>query len=315
MADTAAKSGREANRPREMPAAGWLEILRRTLGGLGRDHVPVISAGVAFFGLLAIFPAIAAAISIAGLFYDPTDMQEQITRFAAPLPDSAAEILERQATEVAASDPAAGFGALLGIALALYSASRGVKALMEGMNVAYGEEEERGFLTQNAVALALTLVLILAFVLAVGALLVAPAIANTLDFVPSIELSMTYLPWPVLCALTVVGLAVLYRYGPSRKPARWRWVTPGSTLATVIWLVGSALFSVYVANFGSYNETYGALGGVIILLTWLWLSSFVILLGAELNAEIEHQTGRDTTTGRSRPLARPGASKADKTKE
>jgi membrane protein len=199
----------------------------------------------------------------------------------------------------------------VGFLLALWGAARGTKGLMEGMNIAYGEEEERGFLKFNAVALALTLFLILGLVIAVAAALVAPAVAAFVNVPGVVGALLTYATWPVLLVLTIFGLAVLYRYGPSREPAEWRWLTPGSVLATVIWLIGSIAFSIYVANFGNYTATYGALGGVILLLTWFWLSAFVVLLGAELNAEIEHQTAQDTTTGDDRPMGRRGARVAD----
>jgi membrane protein len=254
---------------------------------------------------------VAAFVSIAGFFIEPQEMQEQISTYTEALPQGAAEIVNRQAREVAGSDSAAGWGAILGFLLALWGAAKGVKTLMEGMNIAYEEEERRNFLVYNLVALALTLFLIFGLVIAVGAAVVAPAVASFMSFAPWIDGLMTYAPWPILFLLTVGGLAVIYRFGPSRQDARWRWITPGAVLATLIWLLGSAAFSVYVSNFGSYNATYGALGGVIVLLTWLWLSAFVVLLGAELNSEIEHQTTRDTTTGEPRPMGRRGAEKAD----
>jgi membrane protein len=168
-----------------------------------------------------------------------------------------------------------------------------------------------GSIAFNLWALALTLLLIVGLILAVIATVVAPAIAAYVPLPGAAEALLTYAPWPALLVLTILGLAVLYRYGPSRENARWRWITPGAIVATILWLLGSIAFSVYVTNFGSYNATYGALGGVIVLLTWLWLSAFVVLLGAELNSEIEHQTGQDTTTGAPRPMGARGAEKAD----
>jgi membrane protein len=303
--------GRGARSPRDIPGSGWRDILVRTWRAIGADHVSVVAAGVAFFGLLALFPAIAAFVSMAGFFIDPQQMQEQVSTYTEALPPEAAEIVNRQAEQVASSDSAAGWGAALGFLLALWGASKGVKTLMEGMNIAYAEEEKRNFLVFNLVALALTLFLIFGLVVAVGAAVVAPALASFMSFPPWIAGVMTYAPWPLLLVLTIVGLAVIYRYGPSRETAEWRWLTPGAVVATVIWLIGSVGLSVYVSNFGSYNATYGALGGVIVLLLWLWLSSFAVLLGAELNAEIEHQTRTDTTTGAPRPMGARGAEKAD----
>jgi membrane protein len=273
--------------------------------------VSVVSAGVAFFGLLAIFPALAAFVVIAGLVMSPAQMQERIATFSSALPEGAASIVTDQAVSVSETGGGAGWGAVLGFLFALWGASKGVKSLMEGMNIAYGEEEDRGIVAFNLWALALTLFLIVGLILAVSAAVVAPAIASFVPLPGGIEALLTYAPWPVLFVLTIFGLGVLYRYGPSREPARWRWITPGAVAATVLWMIGSIAFSIYVANFGSYNATYGALGGVIILLTWLWLSAFVVLLGAELNAAIEHQTRRDTTTGAAKPMGARGAEKAD----
>jgi len=303
--------GRDAAGPRSIPRTGWRDIGHRTWASIGSDHVSVVSAGVAFFGFLALFPALAAFVSIAGLVMDPTPMQEQVAEFTSALPSGAAEIIDRQARQVAESDSAAGWGAALGFLLALWGASKGVKTLMEGMNIAYEEDEKRGFLALNAMALTLTLFLIAGLVFAVLAAVVAPAVASVFDFVPRVDMLLTWAPWPILFVLATLGLSVLYRYGPSRRHARWRWITPGAVAATLLWLLGSAAFSIYVANFGSYNATYGALGGVIVLLTWLWLSAFAVLLGAELNSEIEHQTRRDSTVGDEVPMGERGAVKAN----
>jgi membrane protein len=303
--------GRGATRPRDIPRPGWRDILLRTWHAIGADHVSVVAAGVAFFGLLALFPAIAAFVSIAGFFMEPQQMQEQIATYTEALPEGAAEIVTGQARQVAAGNSAAGWGAAFGFLLALWGAAKGVKTLMEGMNIAYDEEEKRNFLVLNLVALALTLFLIVGLVLAVGAAVVLPALASFMSFAPWTEGLMTYAPWPILLLLTIGGLAVLYRFGPSREDAQWRWLSPGAVVATVVWLIGSVGFSLYVANFGSYNATYGALGGAIVLLIWLWLSAFIVLLGAELNAETEHQTKADTTTGEPEAMGTRGAEKAD----
>jgi membrane protein len=303
--------GRGADRPQDIPAAGWKDVAVRTWQSVSADHVSVVSAGVAFFGLLAMFPALAAFVAIAGFVMTPAEMEERISTYAAALPEGAADIITEQAVAVAEAGGGAGWGAILGFALALWGASKGVKSLMEGMNIAYEEEENRGIVAYNLWALALTLFLIVGLILAVSATVVAPAVAAFVPLPGAAEALLTYAPWPALLLLTIFGLAVIYRYGPSRENARWRWITPGAIAATVLWLLGSIAFSVYVTNFGSYNATYGALGGVIVLLTWLWLSAFVVLLGAELNSEIEHQTARDTTTGEPRPMGVRGAEKAD----
>ncbi|SDY58432.1 YihY/virulence factor BrkB family protein [Citreimonas salinaria] len=311
MAQTSNR-GRGAERPQDIPRPGWRDVLLRVKDELTADHVSIVSAGVAFFGLLAIFPAIAALISIAGLILDPAAIEQQLASVAGVLPADAAQIIESQAREVA-SNAGAGIGlaAAGGILFSLYSASKGMKSLIEGMNIAYDEEESRGFIALNVIALALTLFLIVGVLIAFGATLAAPALLGQMGLSQGAQTAVTYGRWPLLAILAIFGLAVVYRYGPSREHPQWRWISPGAVVATVIWLIGSILFSIYVRNFGSYNESYGALGGVIILLTWLWLSGFIVLLGAELNSEMEHQTGKDTTTGKPLPKGERGAVKAD----
>ncbi|MGF1550970.1 MAG: YihY/virulence factor BrkB family protein [Paracoccaceae bacterium] len=311
MADTTADRGRDAERLREIPKRGWRDIVMRTKDEIGRDHVSIVAAGVAFFGLLALFPLIGSIVSIAGLVFEPQTITGQIDSFASQLPEGAANILKGQAQAVAGSGGLASLTAIVGILLTLYSASSGTKNLMEGMNIAYDEEEGRGFLMKNVVGLSLTLMLIVLFIVGVAIIVVAPAVIGSIGLGSTLGGLSAYLRWPVLALVAIFALAVLYRYGPNRANPEWRWVTPGAVVATILWLVGSAAFSFYVSNFGSYNETYGALAGVIILLLWLWLSSFCILLGAELNSEIEHQTGRDSTTGEPKPQGERGAVKAD----
>ncbi|HEX6103001.1 MAG TPA: YihY/virulence factor BrkB family protein [Alphaproteobacteria bacterium] len=309
---TPSDRGRDATAPSQIPKAGWRDILLRVKAEIADDHVSVIAAGVAFYGLLALFPAIAALIGVAGLMLDPAAIEGQLAQAAAMLPEDAAQILQDQAQAVAQdSGGTATFAVIGGLALALYSASSGMRTLMEGMNIAYDEEEKRGFVRLYATALALTALLIVGAVVALGALLVLPALLGAVGLGSTFEALLSFGRWPVLAVLMVLGLAVIYRYAPSRENARWRWITPGSVVATVLWLVGSLAFSIYVRNFGSYNETYGSIGGVIILLMWLWLSAFIVLLGAELNAEMEHQTKRDTTTGGEQPMGRRGARMAD----
>ncbi len=300
--------GRSAERPSEIPARGWKDILLRTKDELADDHVSVIAAGVAFFGLLALFPAIAATISIAGMFADPVTVERTLEEWLAGLPEGAGEILQDQVrTVVAQGSTSLGWAALLGIAVALYGASKGMKTLMEGMNVAYDEDEKRGFIRVTLTALALTVLLILGLLVAIAFALVLPVLLEQTGL-PS---ALAYLSWPVMAVIAIGGLSVLYRYGPSREKPTWRWITPGSTVAILIWIIGTLGFSIYVRNFGSYNETYGALGGIIVLLTWLWLSAYIVLLGAELDSEMEHQTRTDTTTGAPEPMGQRGAVMAD----
>lgn len=293
MAQTS-RRGRQISSPSHIQKRGWWDILLRVKTKLVKNHVSIVAAGVAFFGLLAVFPAITALISIAGLVLDPATIEAQLASLADVLPQDAAEIIKSQAAKVVSgAGTGLGLAALGGLLVSLYSASKGTKSLMEGMNIAYGETEDRSFLEVNLVALALTLFLILGFVGAIVAVMAAPALIAAIGLPEGVETLVTYGRWPMLAVFAIIGLAVIYRYGPSRHTPAWRWVSVGAVLATLVWLLGSFAFSVYVSNFGVYNETYGTLAGLIILLVWLWLSGFVVLLGAELNSEIEHQSAAD----------------------
>lgn len=305
--------GREAESPTEIGGKGWMDILKRVGGEIGRDHVSLIAAGVAFYGLLAIFPGIAALMAIAGLVFDPQTVVTQLDQIGAILPQEAADIILGQAEDVAGSQSnRLGFAALLGIALALWSASAGVSSLMEGINVAYDEKDMRGFVKRTLVRIGLTLLLIAGFVVIVGLAVVVPVALGFLEvFGPVAETLIAILRWGVIFLVVVALLAALYRWGPNRADAEWRWITPGAALATLLWVVGSVALAIYVRNFASYQETFGTLAGVVILLMWLWMSAFIILLGAELDSEMEAQTRHDTTTGRDEPMGERGAVKAD----
>lgn len=303
--------GREARRPREFPRAGWRDILLRTKDGITRDHVSIVAAGVAFYTMLALFPALAAAISIWGLLADPQEIQQQIAALGGMLPPDVVDIVRQQGEKVAAGAGGVTLAAAGGLLLALWSASRGTNSLIEGLNICYGETEKRGLVKVNLVALGLTLAGTVGFVVALGLVAVLPALLGNLGLGATAAALVEWLRWPLLFVLMMAALAVVYRYAPSRRPAQWRWVTWGGVAATLLWMAGSVAFSVYVRNFASYNETYGSIGAVIVLLTWLWLSAFAVLLGAELNGEMEHQTVRDSTRGPERPLGRRGAYVAD----
>ncbi|QFT48856.1 MULTISPECIES: YihY/virulence factor BrkB family protein [unclassified Roseivivax] len=312
MTNSDYRLGRRARRPREIPPLGWRDIALRLYRKIGDDHVVVVSAGVAFFGLLAIFPALTALISIAGIILEPNDVYGYLDEISNILPPEAAGIIRDQAQQVASQeDFGVGIAAIFGLLLALYGASRGLKTLIEGMNIAYAETEARNIFWLSIVAFCLTALLVVGAVTAIVFTIVVPGVLDHLGLSSFTVALVTFGRWPILAIFTVSGLAVVYRYGPSRRNPKWRWVYPGACLATVLWIISSIIFSIYVRNFGGYNETYGALGGAIILLTWLWVSSFIILLGAELNAEMEHQTREDTTVGRDRSEGKRGAIKAD----
>lgn len=310
--DHDAGHGRHADRPGAIPKQGWGDILVRVKNEISADNLSMIAAGVAFYGLLAIFPALAALISIYGLIADPTQVQQQISGLDQMLPAEARNILNEQLQAIASQPQTAlSVGVGISILFALWSAAKGVTSLMTALNIVYDEQETRSFFKFNGLALLLTLGAILTSVIAIALIVALPALLGNLGLGDLTRTLLDWLRWPLLIVFFMAALAVLYRYGPDRRKPQWRWVSWGAGLATLLWIIGSALFSYYVANFGSYNETYGSVGAVVILLMWFYLSAFIILIGAELNAEMEHQTAQDSTAGPDRPLGQRGARMAD----
>lgn len=200
---------------------------------------------------------------------------------------------------------------MVGLAVSLWSANAAMKSLFDTLNIVYGETEKRGFVKLNAASLAFTLAGIAFVLIALGAVVVLPVALNFVGLSNAADLLVLIVRWPAMFVAVALALALIYRFGPSREAPRWRWITWGSAIATVLWLAASALFSWYAANFGKFNETYGSLGAAIGFMTWLWISAIVILLGAELDAEMEHQTAPDTTTGSEKPMGMRGAAVAD----
>lgn len=309
---TAQSRGRQAAKPRQIPQSGWKDIFFRTKDEVGRDNLSIVAGGVAFFMLLAIFPGIGAMVAIYGLVADPVQIQEQIAALSGILPQQAMSILQDQLSRLAeGAGGALGLGALFGILLALWSAAKGMKALITGLNIVYDETDERGFIKLNAIALGLTLAAILFAIVAIGFIVVFPAVLGFLGLSEVARVLTGVLRWPLLAIFGMIALALLYRYAPDRDEPQFRWVSWGAAAAIVLWLAASLLFSFYVKNFGSYNETYGSIGAVIILLMWFYITAFTVLLGAELNAEMEHQTAHDTTRGRPLAMGKRGAHVAD----
>ncbi len=304
--------GRDAGSPEKIPPMGWLDISYRVWNAVQRDHIDLIAAGVAFYGLLAIFPTITAFTALSGLVVEPVEVSRQLEMIENFLPKEASQIILAQAADVAGSENAGlGFAFVIGLGIALYSTSKGMASLMEGLNIAYDEVEKRGFIALKARTFVMTILLVFALVLGLVSALLLPVVFSYLALPDWLEKVLSSARWIILGFLTVTGLSFVYRFGPSRTDAKWKWITPGAVIACLLWLAASYGFSVYVANFASYNKTFGSLAGVIILLMWLWISAYIILLGAELNGEMEAQTRRDSTVGPDRPMGTRGAVKAD----
>lgn len=311
--DARSTAGQAASAPTQIPARGWREVLGRTYSETNRDRVQAVAAGVTFYSLLALFPALTAFVSLYSLVNDPVTIGEHLQGLDAFLPAGATGFLTDQITHISSGNGATlGFAFFASLAMALWSANAGVKALFDALNVAYGEDEKRGFLKLNAVSLAFTAGIIAFLLIALGAIAAIPIILDYVYLGSASQWLISIGRWPLLFIVLVIGLGILYRFGPSRDDAQWKWVSPGALVAAIAWVIGSILFSWYVAKFEDYNKTYGAIGAVIGLLTWMWLSSTILLVGAELNAEAERQTDRDTTKGVPMPIGTRGADAADR---
>ena len=304
--------GRQSSAPWQIPWTGWKDILWRTYQQLNEDRLLAVAAGVVFYGLLALFPAITAFVSVYGLFAKASDISSHLSIMAGILPAGAFDIFQDQVNRlVSKGDAKLGFGFIFGLGLALWSANSGMKAMMDALNVAYEEKEKRGFIKLNLVSLTFTVAAIVFLLLAMGAVVVVPLVLAYVGLGGESQMLLSWLRWPLLIAMIILGLAVLYRFGPSRREPRWQWLSVGSVLAVVTWLGSSVLLSWYLANFANYDATYGSLGAAIGLMLWMWVSFIVILFGAELNSEIEHQTARDSTVDGQKPLGARGVVMAD----
>ena len=304
--------GRDADSPVDVPAQGWKDILLRTYGEINDDRVTLIAAAVTYFLLLAIFPALTAFVSLYGLFTDPATVGEHLSALSQVVPEGGMAIIDEQLKRLTSSgNTKLGFALVFSIGLALWSTGSGVKTLFEAMNIAYDEREERGFIKLNATVLLFTLAAMVGALVMIGATVVVPAVLDFVGLGQGFEWLLQIGSYVVLALALLTGLAALYRYGPSRQEAKWRWVTPGALLALVVIIVISSLFSWYAANFAQFDKTYGSLGGLIGLLFWIWLSVTVVIVGAELNAEAEKQTEKDSTTGADDPLGTRRAAAAD----
>lgn len=281
----------------EPPKISWFETAKRVYRELSENRVLLVAAGVTFYVLLGLFPAIAGLVSLYGLFADPASLGKQLSILSGFLPSGAIDIIGEQVKRVAANGSTTlGLAFFTSFTIAMWSANAGMKAMFDALNIVYGEREQRGFLKLNAQSLAFTIGSLIVALLALSAIVVLPVLLNLLGNTGrgfgsafSVATVIGWARWPALFAIILLAFAVLYRFGPSRAHPKWRWVTMGSAIASVLWLGSSMLFSWYVARFGTYNETYGSLGAAIGFMTWLWLSAFIVLTGAQINAEIERQ--------------------------
>jgi membrane protein len=303
--------GEEAGSPTEIPKKGWVEVLKRTKVAVKRDNVQLLAAGVAFYAFLALVPALIAMVSLMGLVGDPDTTRERAQEITAGMPESAANLVTEQIEAVTTANPAGlGLGLLIALAGALWSASKAMQALVTALNAAYGEEETRKGLKLKGLALALTVGGVVALSISITVIAVLPRLLEPLG--PLAKPLGLVATWPLLGALVVAGLAVVYRFAPDRDKPKWRWVSHGAVIATVLWLLGSIGFQIYAENFGNYNETFGALSAVVVLMMWFFLSAFIIILGAEIDVESERQTHRDSTVGPEQPMGLRGADAADR---
>jgi membrane protein len=307
-----ASRGREASTPQELPQPGWRDILLRVKEEVSHDNLSLVAAGVAFYLILALFPALVGVVSIYGLVTDPQEIEQQIRSMSNVLPQGAQGIIQEQLKAIATTAGSAlSFGAIGGLLFTLWSASKGMQSLMTAMNIVYDEEETRSYLKFTGLALVLTVGGIVFIILTLFLITILPSLLDIIGLGGLTQTLLSLSRWPLLALVFMVMLAALYRYAPCRHEAKWEWVTWGAGAATLLWLIVSAGFAFYADNYASYNQTYGSLGAGVGLLMWFWLTAFIILLGAEVNSEMEHQTKKDTTVGQEKDMGRRGAYVAD----
>jgi membrane protein len=309
---TRATRGRDAEHPGKIPARGWIDVLWRAWNEISDANLFLVAGGVTYAVLLALFPGLAALVAIYGLVLDPSQVERQVSALSGVLPEESQQLLVDELHKlISASSGTLGLSAAFGLALAFWSASRGMSGLITALNIAYEEKERRGFFKLNLLALGLTVALVLGGLVVIALVAVLPAAVQLIGLGYIAKWLLLVLEWPLLVVVVMFGLAAIYRYAPAREKPQWRWVSPGAIAATSLWIIGSIAFTIYVANFNSYDKTYGSLGGVVILLTWLYLSALVVLLGAAINAQSEKQTRRDSTDGPPVPMGQRGARAAD----
>ncbi|HET8865760.1 MAG TPA: YihY/virulence factor BrkB family protein [Gracilimonas sp.] len=302
-----------AEKPHQLTWQGWKQIGKRVKSQLTVDHISIVSAGVAFYFFLSLFPTLIAAISIFGLVMEPAEIQQQISEVAHILPDQSSEMISNILEGITEkSSKSLGWSLVWSILFSLFTAMQGTKAVFEGINVAYDEIDERGFFKYNGLTLLFTLGGILIGIISAALVIVFPAIIQSIDIPASgVEKIIPWLRWPVLALIVMGVLAITYKIAPDRRNPQFSWVSWGAVIATVLWVAGSGLFSFYISNFGTYDKMYGSFSAVIILMLWFYITAYVTLLGAEINSEMEHQTRKDSTIGKDRPMGQRNAYHAD----
>lgn len=304
--------GRLAKSPTQIPAKGWKDTLMRVKEELKHDRVSMVSAAMAYYALFAFIPALTSIVLIYAWISDPSEIAGHIAYAKQILPSDILNTVNEQLQALASKGSSKlGFGAIFSLLLSTYSASKGTSSVIDALNIIYEEEDKRGFIKRTALAVGMALLGAVLAILAMGVIVLIPAITSLFHFGDAFAILGTVASWVILLGIFSFYLSMLYRVGPDRQNAKWKWVSAGAVIAAVLFAIVSALFSWYAKEFGNFNKTYGSMGAVIVLMTWFYLSSFVILLGAEINAELEHQTLRDSTTGPEKPLGVRGAKMAD----
>jgi membrane protein len=307
-----AQRGQDAQQPAEIPLLGWWDITKRIFKQMSRDNLSLVAAGVAFYALLAIFPALAAMVSIYAYFASPTDIASHLNQVLALLPESTAELILTQIASITQkSNASLSFSAIITLVLTIWSSSKGSQALITACNISYQEYEKRSFFKAQLVRFLFSIGAIVVAIFALFIIGILPVVLNLVGLKEHLDLLLKFISWPLLAFIFNLALVLLYRYAPHRKPAKWRWITMGSVTATLLWILASIGFSFYVSQFASYNETYGSLGAVVIMLMWLYISAYIIILGATINAAAEQQTQRDSTIGEPKKRGERGAYVAD----
>jgi membrane protein len=306
------RHGQHADSPTQLPPRGWRDVGKRVFQRISADRAMLIAAGVTYYMLMALVPALVVFVSLYGLISDPAKVESQMSLLSGIMPPGGLSILNDQLTRLTTTGaPTLSITLLASLAVSLWSAAAGMRALFDAMNIAYHEEEKRNFFVLSAMGLGFTLAVLIAAIVFLTVVVFVPAVLQFIPLPAGSAWLVRVASYALMIVLLLVGISMLYRWGPSREQAKWRWLTPGAALAVFAIALASVLFSWYTANFSNYNATYGSLGALIGLLTWIWLSVTIVIVGAEVDAELEHQTFRDSTTGTPLPLGARGAYMAD----